>query len=54
MSTIYQPGEKVLVLHDGGYEGVIIREYLPDMYEVRLDRGFICVDQSALRKTSAQ
>lgn len=31
-----------------GFEGSIIREYVEDMYEIRMPRGEVCVDVSEL------
>lgn len=42
-SDKFKRGDKVTV--NGGYPGVIDRKYSERMYEVRLERGGVCVDQ---------
>jgi len=37
----FKEGDEVMV---HGYPGRILREYLPDMYEVRLESGDLCTD----------
>lgn len=39
-------GQKVTT---SGYPGVIVREYSKGMYEVRLERGMVCVDACDIR-----
>ena len=41
----YRQGDAVFV---NGYPGRILREYAVNLYEVRLDRGVVCVDISAI------
>jgi len=41
----FQTGQLVIC---NGYPGAIIREYCEGMYEVRLDRGDVCVDVSEI------
>lgn len=46
----FQRGDKVI--RDcgkyGKFEGVVQGEYLPGMYEVRLPRGEVCIDESEI------
>lgn len=44
----FNPGDKVV---RSGYEGVVVGEYLPDMYEVRLSSGVVVAPGSELTAT---
>lgn len=44
----FNPGDKVV---RSGHEGVVICEYLPDMYEVRLSSGVVVVPGCELTVT---
>ncbi len=46
MSPRYQSGDKV---HANGYDGVIVRHYSGNMYEVRLPGGVAAVDRSDIQ-----
>ena len=41
-----KPGMRVTT---SGFPGVIVRHYDGNMFEVRLDRGLVCVDCSDIR-----
>lgn len=43
----FNVGDKVL---RSGYHGVVIAEYLPEMYEVRLARGVVVVPGDELHE----
>jgi len=42
----YQEKDRVIC---NGYPGMIVRHYSENMYEVKLARGMVCVDQSAIK-----
>lgn len=44
----FNPGDKVM---RSGYEGVVIRENLADMYEVRLSSGVVVTPSCELTAT---
>lgn len=47
----YKQGDKVLA---NGYDGVIVRHYDGNMYEVRLPGGVACIDQSDIKPTTPE
>ncbi len=50
----FNQGDRVIVDHAGGVKGLVLKEYLPKMYEVRIFRdggsvnGEIVVDEAYL------